>query len=145
MFADFANDATLKGVDFLQVAYEVTLNSNNIFAAPVGNINMQMRQELRIPPSPEYANVITEMGICHSTSELAYIQKPSNESIINQVPDNTLYSSVDVMRLIITPHFLDTENVTIVGIVLQGRASCIHDVRFNSINLLTVDRNLVYP
>lgn len=86
-----------------------------------------MRLELHIPPSPEYSNVITEMGICHSTSELAYIQKPSNQSILDdQVPDNTLYSSVDVMRLIVTPHFLDNENVTIVGIVLlKGRASFI--------------------
>lgn len=78
-----------------------------------------MRQELRIPPSPEYSNVITEMGVCYSSSELMYIQKPYRGidlSIPDRVPDNTLYSSVDVMRLIITPHILDTGNVTIVGI-----------------------------
>lgn len=84
-----------------------------------------MRQELHVPPSPEFSNIITEMGVCHSTSELEYLQKPyrgklSNSTIPDRVPDNTLYSSVDIMRLIITPHLSDTENVTIVGIGCSG-------------------------
>lgn len=130
-FGDFANDKTLDDIDFLQVAYEVIKKLFHfIYKCDVilGLIIMKMRQELHIPPSPEYNNVITEMGICHSTSDLNYLQRPyrgnvSSASIPDQVPDNTLYSSVDIMRLIITPHFLDTENVTIVGIAFSG--SCI--------------------
>lgn len=79
-----------------------------------------MRQEVHIHPSPEYGNVITEMGICHSTSELVDIQKPYRGNGVNisnpSIPKNEVYSSVDVMRLIITPHYSDNENVTIVGI-----------------------------
>lgn len=83
-----------------------------------------MRRALHIPPSLEYSNIITEMGVCHSSTELISIQKPyrankSNRSVPQRVPDNTLYSSVDIMRLIITPHSLDTGNVTIVGIIGQ--------------------------
>ncbi|XP_037035697.1 sodium channel protein Nach-like [Bradysia coprophila] len=97
IFEKFANDTTFDHVDFLQVAYD-------------------MRKELHIPPSPEYTNVITDMGVCHSTTELAYVQKPyrgnmSHEPV--QVPDNTVYTAIDIFRIIITPHFSDTENVTI--------------------------------
>lgn len=81
-----------------------------------------MRQELHDHPSPEYNNVITEMGICHSTSELWAIQKPYREYTTNlSNPDNMLYTSVDIMRLTIIPHFLDTGNVTIVGMEMSRR------------------------
>lgn len=79
----------------------------------------QMRHELNTPPSPEYTNVITDMGVCHSTTMLSFVQKPYRESVTDapiQVPDNTIYSAIDVFRIIITPHSLDTGNVTIVGI-----------------------------
>lgn len=70
------------------------------------------------------------MGVCHSTTELEFIQKPyqwnvSHPEIPDRVPENTLYSSVDIMRLIITPHFLDTGNVTIVGILFPSKGSYI--------------------
>lgn len=81
-----------------------------------------MREELHNPTSPEYTDVITEMGICYSTSELWDIQKPYRGNSINMsrpsIPDKNLYSAVDIMRLIVTPHPLDTENITIVSIGL---------------------------
>lgn len=99
-----------------------------------------MRKELHTPPTPEYSNVITEMGICHSTTDLAFIQKPyrDNElsaSIPDRVPDNTIFSALDVLRLIITPHFFDTDNVTIVGIIFS----------YMAIIILNHQYRLVYP
>lgn len=96
-----------------------------------------MRQEIHSPPSPEYSNIITEMGICHSTSDLVNIQKPYRGNIVNisnfSIPENKLYTTVDVMRLIITPHYLDTENVTIVSISVTK--SCTTHSQINRTNI----------
>lgn len=76
-----------------------------------------MRDQLKKHSNPEYTNVITELGICYSTSYLYYLQNPipMNQMEYFPIKSNKTYLSTSVGREVIVPHSLDSKNVTVVS------------------------------
>lgn len=104
-FEPYINDTSLNNIDMLSVA-------------------LMMRQLLKTALMPEFTNVITEMGICFSSTLLHFNQNPH----INGKPEGPtkpitrMYNSFESESHVISPHRSDnSDNVTIVRIT---RSTC---------------------
>lgn len=90
----FTNDSSLQSVDLLAIM-------------------RRMKIHLK-PPLPHYSQVITEMGICHSTTKLYKYQNPfSNDvTIPEQNPDKC--RSTDTCKISVMPNVVDKTQLIIV-------------------------------